>query len=1492
MRQAGIGTAQCEAIIDNISNAYVSWQESSFPGLLGNVVAGRICNRLDLGGTNCVVDAACASSMSALHLALMELASGRSDMVVSGGVDALNDIFMHMCFSKTHILSPTGDIRPFSKKADGTVLGEGIGLFVLKRLDDAERDEDRIYAVIKGLGSSSDGKSQSIYAPRPEGQARAIRMAYRQAGIDPTSVELLEAHGTGTRVGDRVEFDALHQVFHPAVPRTPWCALGSVKSMIGHTKAAAGAAGIIKTALALHHKVLPPTLKVDEPDPGLNLADSAFYLNTASRPWPSNRETPRRAGVSSFGFGGSNFHAVLEEYAPAKPEIVWDNAVDILAVSANSPERLKLKTQKLKDTLAACEDSEPMARLMAQTRSSFDVRNPYRLLCLLDLSTDPMAAQTAVAKAVAALETQSPSTNWHQDNLFHGGPQDPDPVALVFPGQGSQYVGMGREWVCRFPAAFEVLERTAQKIDPSGQLIEMIYPRSTGTNADQKRQMQNLTRTDIAQPAIGAISLGMFKVLESFGLEPAATCGHSYGELTALCAAGWITIDTFIRLSIARGRCMATAGNDQTSEPGAMLAVKAPLKEIEDLIQDLPVILANRNSPNQGVLSGPATAIQAAQAKLRQKGLNSVKLPVSAAFHSRMIAAAHKPFQHNVAQEIITPTTVRVFSNTTAGPYPAEPLAASQLLGEHMIRPVDFVREIENLYDAGIRTFVEVGPRTALTGLIVDTLKERPVQALALDQKFNQAPDLYPLARTLCYLAATGHPIALNHWAPATHPGRDARMQIKLTGANYRQPQSADKSGEFADTLQPDPYVAVSPNVSSKKSKPPNRGPKTDRSARSTFLSPSKKDAEIMNRHIPSEKIVPQALAAIQEGLRSMQKLQQQTAETHQKFLESQTQASRALEAMFTSTRHLAETSMGLPTVGQSLPEAKAAIDTGPQPGNLHEDSPKSLPVTAAPTGTAPVQTASATPVLDGSDRIPPANPPTPKQVEPESPEHNALEQGLLAIVSQLTGYPTEMLGLDMDIEADLGIDSIKRVEILSTLEEQMPNLPAVTPEDMGTLKTLGQIIAYLNQNRPSDTTLVTEIDSAQEPVSKQPVAYPASQAVTIPNEQIVQRLLDVVSQLTGYPTEMLGLDMDIEADLGIDSIKRVEILSTLEEQMPNLPAVTPEDMGTLKTLGQIIVYLSRDQIADAPAADTAVPIPTASLAATDRADRVTPAPGTVNPIHPPAIGIERRVVKLQTLPRLSDQAPQWAGDRTLYVLEDDCGLSMAIVQALQALTMKAALLSAATLQSQAPLPDLGGLVIVPDDALSRNPHWQPQDADFLKQAFGLTQQIAPALLTAAQQSGALLATVTRLDGAFGFKANFDSNPVMGGLAGLAKTAAREWPTVTCRAIDIAPDWKDVKAIAQAVARELGHAQPEGPLEIGLDAQTRVTLTTQTEAYPIDSTTDTGLKKSDVVIVSGGARGITAAALKHTGASVPTDLGFNGTIPGSFAGACVVGRLE
>ena len=330
-RSCGLSIEDANAIADKFTAAFAPWEENSFPGLLANVVAGRIANRFGLSGINCTVDAACAASLAALRTAVAELLDGRADTMITGGVDTENSIFIYMCFSKVGALSPSGQISPFSAAADGTLLGEGISMVALRRLSDAKRDGNRIYAVIKGLGSSSDGRSKSIYAPRAEGQRIALDRAYADAECSPASVELFEAHATGTAVGDRTEIEALSGLLRDAGDETSYAGVGSVKSQIGHTKGAAGTASLMKLALGLYHKVLPGTINVDAPNPGIG-SDSALYVNTATRPWIRDPQRPvRRAAVSAMGFGGTNFQKTT------RPVRICDRCIALPRFTCGTP---------------------------------------------------------------------------------------------------------------------------------------------------------------------------------------------------------------------------------------------------------------------------------------------------------------------------------------------------------------------------------------------------------------------------------------------------------------------------------------------------------------------------------------------------------------------------------------------------------------------------------------------------------------------------------------------------------------------------------------------------------------------------------------------------------------------------------------------------------------------------------------------------------------------------------------------------------------------------------------------------------------------------------------------------------------------------------------------------------------------------------------------------------------------------------------------------
>ncbi len=1498
LASAGIEGEKARQIVEKISDSYVSWQEGSFPGLLGNVVAGRISNRLDLGGTNCVVDAACASSMSALHLSMLELLSGRSDMVITGGVDTLNDIFMHMCFASTQILSPSGDVRPFSRRADGTLLGEGIGMLVLKRLADAEKDGDRVYAVIRGLGTSSDGRSQSIYAPRAAGQAKALRQAYRTAGVAPATVELIEAHGTGTRVGDRTEVEALREVFGGD---DRFCALGSVKSMIGHTKAAAGSAGLIKAALALHHKVLPATIKAEDPDPGLNLDHSPFYLNHRSRPWFAHPDHPRRAGVSAFGFGGSNFHAVLEEYRPQKDHTSWDEAVQIVALSGTGRETLLEQLNVWQAFFEENASADELARRAAASRENFSSSDNLRLLIVLEEPLeDPEKTAALFAKVADTLAERTDQALWSFGNVFFGSGAQRGRLVFMFPGQGSQYVGMGRDLVCTFPEALALFEEANRCCHLPRLLSDFVYPPPASDKKTLQEQEAALRSTDIAQPAIGAVSLMMARVLQSFGVHPEITCGHSYGELCAHFAAGWIDLSTLFHLSVMRGRYMAAAGRGG-GEAGGMLAVKAPLDKLQTLVDQsgLDLILANRNSPSQGVLSGTLEAIDKAAALCREHGFRAIKLPVAAAFHSRLVENAQRPFARELEKVAIEPGNISVFSNTTAQAYPRDADAARKLLSGQILQPVDFVNEVRNIFSRGGYTYVEVGPRAVLTGLVKAILKGEDFQCLSVDASAGKKSGVADLARCLSQLAALGHPVTLNRWgaSPPPAPGKKPVMNIPVSGTNYRKPTSgasgADSKAAAHQQPAPDsrPPEAAEPAQPVSPSMPETAVPPTPKTAPGLKIppdappgveSPSPAPTPPASQPSSDVSLAASALEAVHQGLSAIEQLQQETARTHQLFLESQREATMALQRMMAHTRNVAQAALGLPV--EDAPSMEAPSLSTPA-----EATSAGAPPSSAPPAFAAVQEPAA-PAAVGAPPSPPsrlaetpvANVPAAAPQPPEETPVSAaqpMERVLLEVVAELTGYPAEMLRLDMDIEADLGIDSIKRVEILSAFEEKLPDLPPISPDKVATLKTLGQIVDVLTENG-------AETQPAEAPAPAAPLADARAEAqpssAIPPASGTEQALLEVVAELTGYPAEMLRLDMDIEADLGIDSIKRVEILSAFEEKLPDLPPISPDKVATLKTLGQIVDVLSPQSSGELPT--TELPGPDSKLVVFP-GRKTNAVEERLSRGWPPEI--DRRCVRFQETSFHPGPFLSLGADQCVFIVADeDDPLARALKSCLQSRGVDTGGISLAQAADPAFEPEhAAGLILIAPENLPREGETLYRSA-FAAEAFTAVHRFAPHLTAASQGGATLFATISRMDGRFGFGGEGDWSPLGAVLAGLAKTAFHEWPAVTCRAFDVPAAGTAATATAEAVAAELLTPMNSDGIEIGLlpsgDAIRRMVPVLSDQRPPAQDDVQLDLSAGDVVVVSGGARGITAAATRALSAAVQPTLVILGRSPAVF----------
>ena len=1340
LEDAGVDPETTEDVIERIGEGYVPWQESSFPGLLANVVAGRIANRLDLQGTNCIVDAACASSLSAVHLAALELESGRADMVLSGGLDTFNDIFMYMCFSKTPALSATGNVRPFDDQADGTMLGEGVGILVLKRLGDAERDGDRIYAVIKGIGSSSDGKGQAVYAPAPEGQARALRAAYENAGIRPDTVELAEAHGTGTRVGDATEVKSLTTVYREASPEGTWCALGSVKSMIGHTKAAAGAAGLIKTAMALHHKTLPPTIKVESPNEAVAPGETPFYVNTEKRPWLPKSGHPRRAGVSAFGFGGSNFHCVVEEYESKATEVDWDGRDQLIAFSADDREALAAQLEQFQ----AEGDWADIRGRVAESRARFDPSKEVRLLLVAERDGTPVC--DLIGMALSQLKDERASWAMPQ-GIYFGSGAAKGKWAACFPGQGAQYVGMLRELACRFPAAADTLA-AADEVTPG--LANRIYPYPAFDDATRSQQEDELRATDTAQPAIGAVGLGALRVLKQFGLSPDATCGHSYGELVALCAAGRLRPMELYQLSRRRGELMARGDGDH----GSMLAVAAELEWVKQFLRthDLDLVVANHNAPEQAVLSGVTYEIERAQDLLSREGVRVKRLAVAAAFHSSLVAQAGAPFAESLTSIELTGSDVTVYANATGAPYPERSTDARELLASQLTSPVEFVACVRSMFEDGVRTFVEVGPGRRLSALIDEILAGEDITTVALDASSGRRAGLVDLARTLAQLAADGHAVALDRWDDGALDAWRRRiahgkptMTVPISGVNYVEPRP--KRPPRAATPAP---AATTPAVTL---------PHVTRTAPAADAPTVTSDPQLL----------AEAMRASQASLQALLRLQEQTADVHRRFLESQERTIQAIAGQ-----------QGLLPPGQIV-EAPPVGQTTSQPAPEPVPTPEPAPVVEPTAATAPTPSVAA---------------------------------ALLSVVSEKTGYPEEMLELSMGLDADLGIDSIKRVEILAALQERLPDAPVVTPEHLGEIQTLAQIVEFLS-------------GSASEPVAAPPVPDRDAGEVTdaptngsVDASRISEILLSVVADKTGYPVDMLDVSMNLDADLGIDSIKRVEILAALQEALPEAPVVAPDQLGELRTLSQIVDVLSSDAESEpAPA----------------------PAPAVPDQSAPPApAGVERLVPTLHPIDSTGEPIGLPAGSK-IWVTKSDV-LSGQIVEELSAQGYSAEEVELAD-EVHNPPDELAGLIVVVPPRVT--------DDDILF-GFGRVRAMAPVLRRAALQGGALLCSVTCLGGGFALDAPppEDVDPTGGAWGGMTKTAAAEWTDVHCRSIDVDPSRID---LASEVVR---YALSEGPVEIGLGSEGPQTVVL--EAHPVEPAAHAALGSDDVVLITGGARGVTA----------------------------------
>ncbi|HWC27023.1 MAG TPA: beta-ketoacyl synthase N-terminal-like domain-containing protein [Solirubrobacteraceae bacterium] len=735
-------------------------------GLIPNIIAGRIANKLDLMGPTYTVDAACASSLVAVEHCIRYLLEGQCDLALAGGAQVWMPVPTLNVFCQLGALSRSEQIRPFDKDADGTLLGEGIGMVVLKRLADATRDGDRIYAVLRSVGIASDGRGSSVMAPRVEGQVLALRRTYEQAGVSPRTVGLLEAHGTGTPAGDAAEIQTLRHVFGERDGGLPHCALGTVKSMISHTIPASGIAGIIKLALALHHRILPPTLHCSEPDPKLEIERTQFYVNTETRPWIHGACEPRRAAINSFGFGGINAHALLEEFVPAarkggagatRRDHLPRRDSEVVILGSDSPAGLRGEARRLHAALGQGRECDLTDLAYTCARRLTRSGQPLRL-AIVTTSLDDLRAK--LQRAEQRLGTSGcPRIKDVSGIFFASQPLAGEGrIALLFPGEGAQYPGMLDGLCTHFPEVREVFDAIDRVYSghPRGFVpSDYIFPRPAFTEEQRRAAERRLMEMDSAIESVLTANRALFVLLRRLGLRGDVCAGHSAGEYSAAMAGGLLRLDTDRQMrdfTLAMHRHYTDAAVGEVPR-AVLLAVGADRERVEAIALEAggELRVAIDNAPHQTVLVGPPAAADRAREILHREGLIFEQLTYDRAVHTPAFAPYSDPLARIFAGVDVGPAQVPVHSCATTAPYPSESDEIRALLVEQWQRPVEFRATVERLHAEGARLFVEVGPRGNLTAFVEDILRGREFCAMPADvQRRSSMTQLNHLVAMLC----------------------------------------------------------------------------------------------------------------------------------------------------------------------------------------------------------------------------------------------------------------------------------------------------------------------------------------------------------------------------------------------------------------------------------------------------------------------------------------------------------------------------------------------------------------------------------------------------------------------------------------------------------------------------------------------------------------------------------------------------------------------
>ena len=1008
MQMAG-GDFGAAAGDDTLRRALLSLVERTAPiraftlsGSLTALDAAAVSQTFDFGGPAYTIDSACASASVAIHDAVTQLRAGAIDSAIAGGAYINLSPVNLVAFTKIGAISPNGVCRPFDHRSDGFVQSDGVGVVLLKRLEDAIEAGDRVHAVLRGSGCNNDGRGEGPMTPKAEGQIAALKAAYQDAEVSPSTIAYFEAHGTGTSIGDPVEIRALGSILLEAEVDEP-AFVGSVKGNIGHAMSAAGIAGLIKAIKVLEHRTAPPQPDFERPHPKLEFDRFPLRIATESTPLtPRNSET-LRVSVSSFGFGGTNSHIVLEE-APreTRPHRVSVAVADDLDGEKIWPESLVVTSATLSnlptvlDALADSLEYGPASGAsMADVAYTLNARRRFERYRVVLAARSPRAliehlrAASATVRAAGTNPTLPLMVSKKVGIYDAGDPDAPAPkLAFCFPGQGAQKVGLlrgARDRFTRFASALDRLDRAAQDILPR-RITSFIYPETDpAAPKDAAAQAEALKATEICQPAMAALGLAMADFLGACGVEPHVTLGHSLGEFAALAHAGAFSAESAVRLVAIRGLAMAQLSGE---DPGTMAAVMADEPTVRAQLEDIDgVVVANINHPQQVSISGTTAGIAAASKKLTQAGFDVRPLEVSHAFHSPLVEGVGPAIADALDGMTLASPHRTVASGVVSEPYGGDVARMRETLMAHASAAVDFVGALQQARDAGAQVFVQVGAGGLLTGFARATLgRELPTVNLAsLEDDAGHG-----IVHGLCTLAALGVPVDFEALyvdegrrvvsLPETPLAREAYWPIK------------DDPQPVAEFTMPPPKDMPTVTVADATPAPATRPPAPQDELTALFA----KQAEVLRAH--AEVLATQNRVLLGENAPEAADL------------------TARLQAMIQE-----------PTVAPASPARETAS-----------------PARVTPAATTPESAA------------PPA------QAAAEAADQDEIRQRVFEIVAKVSAFPAGNLRGEQRLVDELGFDSLMVADLGGALEKSYPDLGALPPSLFQLETTLGDLTDHV----------------------------------------------------------------------------------------------------------------------------------------------------------------------------------------------------------------------------------------------------------------------------------------------------------------------------------------------------------------------------------------------------------------------------------------------